>query len=143
MLSPNSEGNNLTSKISINRLDEFENSLSALNSSLNAMKDAHQQQGTSDQQPVHLQGIEGVTFESFRELSDIVAGQVSRITSIEAFNKEGVVERSVHVGGKLYHTHDDLRVDIQTLGTPIEIGSQTLLWSWKIVMVQSAINWIN
>ena len=123
--SPNSDGNDLTSKISINRLDDFENSLSVLNSSLNAMKDSHQQQGTSEQQTVHVQGTEGITFESFRELSDIVASQGSRITSIEAFNKEGVVERSVHVGDKLYHTHDDLRVDIQTLGTPIEIGFVT------------------
>ena len=122
--SPNSEGNSLTSRTSINRLDEFENSLSTLNSSLNAMKDAYQQ-STPNQQPVNLQGVEGITFESFRELSDIVAGQGSRITSIEAFNKEGVVERSVHVGDKLYHTHDDLRVDIQTLGTPIEIGFVT------------------
>ena len=123
--SPNPEGNSLISKTSINRLDEFENSLSTLNSSLNAMKEVYQQQSASNQQPVNVQGAEGITFESFRELSDIVAGQGSRITSIEAFNKEGVVERSVHVGDKLYHTHDDLRVDIQTLGTPIEIGFVT------------------
>ena len=74
---------------------------------------------------MHLHWAEGVTFESFRELSDIVAGQGSRITSIEFFNKEGVVERSVSVGDKFYHTHDDLRVDIQSLGIPIEIGFVT------------------
>ena len=66
-----------------------------------------------------------MTFDSFRELSDVVAGQGSRITSIESFNKEGVVERSVNIGDKFYHTHDDLMVDIQALGIPIEIDFVT------------------
>ena len=51
-----------------------------------------------------------------------MADQGSRITSIDAFNKEGVVERSIHVGDKFYHTHDHLMVDIQANGVPIEIG---------------------
>ena len=116
--SQNPDGKSLASKTSINCLDEFETSLATFNASSNSIRET-QQQGASDQQPMHLHGAEGITFESFRELSDVVAGQGSRITSIESFNKEGVVERSVNVGD------DDLRVDIQTLGIPIEIGFVT------------------
>ena len=119
------DANDLTYKTSINRLDEFETLLAGLQASLNSVRETQQQQGTSDQQQLYLQGTEGVTFDSFQELSDIVAGQGSRITSIESFNKEGVVERSVNIGDKFYHTHDDLMVDIQTLDIPIEIGFVT------------------
>ena len=122
--SPNPDGNSLASKTSINRLDEFEMSLATLNATLNSTRET-QQQGASDQQSMHLHGAEGIIYEYFRELSDIVAGQGSRITSIESFNKEGVVERSVNVGEKFYHTNDDLKVDIQTLGIPIDIGFVT------------------
>ena len=91
------DANDLTYKTSINRLDEFETLLAGLQASLNSVRETQQQQGTSDQQQLYLQGTEGVTFDSFKELSDIVAGQGSRITSIESFNKEGVVERSVNI----------------------------------------------
>ena len=101
----------------INRLDTFESSLASLKSSLDGMK---AQLGEATSQSISVNGVSGVTFESFNALSDVVAGQGSRITSIEEFNKEGVVERSVNVGDKFYHTHDGLRVDVQ--GLPVEIG---------------------
>ena len=104
----------------INRMDAFESSLSSLEASLVTLREAQTAAGTPH--PIQLNGVEGVTYESFNTLSEVVAGQGSRITSIEAFNKEGVVERSIHVGDKFYHTHDDLMVDVQASGVPIEIG---------------------
>ena len=72
-------------KISINRMDAFESTLSSLEASLVTLREAQTSEEASH--PIHLNGVEGVTYESYNTLSDVVTGQGSRITSIEAFNK--------------------------------------------------------